>query len=251
LDITGYVRKFFDTLALRVDIPDSCTAIARQVWTVNTSLPKPAFKCPTDEEIQNALTIAQKRNQTNVDLYNNLVEKLVSLMNGSNGVPDLHWRYYQLSNVMLSMLIRHDIPVATSAVSLFTKNLNHDTLYIRKISIASFGAILKQQKRKHQKKELKPFPEDNQWLQTDISNKLDTEAEFQSMNFVDKPHVGFYCFPKPVLVYDKSQSINESKTMTDSEIIVRQKFADKDFLYQLLSYLSLEENKGKDKFSSK
>ncbi|CAG2182085.1 unnamed protein product, partial [Oppiella nova] len=141
LEITGYVRKYFDTLALSVDIPDQCVAAAKRVWTDNKSLPKPAFDCPTDTEIRNALIIAQKRNQTNTDLYTDLIEKLVSLMNGSNG-SNLHWRYYQLSNVMLSMLIRHDIPLPASAVNLFTKNLIHDTLYIRKISIASYSAVL-------------------------------------------------------------------------------------------------------------
>ena len=80
VEITGYVRKYFDTLALNIVIPDSCVSVARTVWTQNKSNPKPAFDCPTDTEINTALKLAQKRNDTNIDLYKDLVEKLVSLM---------------------------------------------------------------------------------------------------------------------------------------------------------------------------
>lgn len=83
-EITGFVRKYFDTLALSVDIPDSCVAVAKTVWTRNKSNPKPAFDCPSNEEIQKALQIAKKRNDTNIDLYKDLVEKLVSLMESTN-----------------------------------------------------------------------------------------------------------------------------------------------------------------------
>ena len=149
------------------------------------------------------------------------------------------------------MLIRHDIPFPSTAVNLLTKNLIHDTLYIRKISIAAFSAVLKQMKPKHNKIELNPVPTDNLWLQTDCSLVTKGGDEYKSLNFMDKPHVGFYCFPKPLMVYEKTDTFGDSKTMTESQLIVYKKFSDKQFLDQLLSYLSLEENKGKDKFSSK
>lgn len=84
IEITGHVRKTFDTLALNVDIPNSCVEVAKTVWTLNKSQPKPAYGCPTDQEIETALRIAQKRNETNVDLYKDMVEKLVALMDGTN-----------------------------------------------------------------------------------------------------------------------------------------------------------------------
>ena len=82
-EITGHVRKAFDTLSLSVDIPKSCVEVAKTVWTLNKSQPKPAFSYPTDHEIEKALQMAHKRNETNIDLYKDLVEKLVALMDGS------------------------------------------------------------------------------------------------------------------------------------------------------------------------
>lgn len=158
-----------------------------------------------------------------------------------------------MSYVLLSMLIRHDIPLPVSAVNLMAKNLIHDTLYIRKISIASFSAVLKQQKRIHPKIEFKPLPTDNLWLQTDVSVDISDETEFNSTTFIDKPHIGFYCFSNPLLVYDKKLS-SMRKAIDDysqSELTVYEKFSNKEFLNQFLTYLSLEENKGKDKFSAK
>ena len=77
------------------------------------------------------------------------------------------------------MLIRHDIPLPVNAINLFTKNLIHDTLNIRKISIAAYSALLKQMKPKHNKIELKPTPTDNIWLQTDSNLVIDSEKTFK------------------------------------------------------------------------
>lgn len=149
------------------------------------------------------------------------------------------------------MLIRHDIQLPVSAVRMFTKNLIHDTLYIRKISISAFSAILKQLKPKHHKKEVNPIPEDNNWLQTDTSVALNSAQEFDSFTFVDKPHIGFYCFPKPFMVYDTSLNRLNNDNLDESQSIVFNSFSDPQFLQQFIAYLSLEENKGKDKFSSR
>ncbi|XP_054158581.1 proteasome activator complex subunit 4B-like [Oppia nitens] len=250
LEITGHLRKYFDTLSMSTTVSDQCVEQARKVWSDDDCSPRPAGQCPTDTEIASARQLAANRHRDNLKQYHELVDQLVTSMNTS----DLHWRYYQLSAVMLSMLIRHDLPLPDSAVDLFTKNLIHDTLYIRKISIASFGAIMRQMKRPHPKHPMlastQPI-DNNQWLQTDLSLSLTTEAEFRSFVFVDKPHIGFYCFPKPLMVYDINPSQSELKSMNKSEKIVFNYFSDQSFLDRLLTFLSLEENKGKDKFSSK
>ncbi len=84
VEITGYVRKYFDTLTLTVDIPKNCIEVAKKVWTENKSLPKPAFNYPSDEEISNALKIAKARNEANTNYYNDLIDKLVRLMERGN-----------------------------------------------------------------------------------------------------------------------------------------------------------------------
>ena len=148
------------------------------------------------------------------------------------------------------MLIRHDVDLPVSAIRLFTKNLIHDTLYIRKISISSFSAILKQMKAKHHRKELNPIPTDNIWLQTELV-ALNSQQDFNAFIFVDKPHTGFYCFPKPFEVYDTSLNRPNNDNLNESQKVVFDTFTDPQFLEQFMTYLSLEENKGKDKFSSR
>lgn len=155
--------------------------------------------------------------------------------------------------VLLSLLIRYDIKYPKNAVNLFTKSLIHDTLYIRKIAISSYGAILKQLKPHHGKYVLENYPNDNLWLHYDPNFKWDDSSVWSSTIFIDKPQIGFYNFPKPLLVYDKNQPKLERlpDELNESEQVIYSYFSDQTFIDQLFNYLSLEENKGKDKFSSK
>lgn len=68
------------TSSIAINISDNCIEYAKKVWIENQSLPKPAFKCPSDEEISNALKKANERNQININSYYQLIEKIVVLI---------------------------------------------------------------------------------------------------------------------------------------------------------------------------
>lgn len=87
------------------------------------------------------------------------------------------------------------------------------------------GAILKQQKRKHKKSEVdltthslkmevdsKSEPEeqslsplsqpDNEWIVLDTRDSVpDTADKWNNCVFIDKTHIGYYCWPKPLMSY--------------------------------------------------
>lgn len=151
------------------------------------------------------------------------------------------------------MLVRADVPFPTPAVKLFVESLIHETLYIRKLAIGTVGAILKQLKPRHRWTKIDPPPSDNQFLQYNEGIDLYDNKVWSKTVFIDKPHVGFYNFPKPLLVYDKEQpSVFRSREeLSESEKAFYDCFSKPEYLDQLLGYLSLEENKGKDKFSAK
>jgi proteasome activator subunit 4 len=74
------VQSRFFTLTLSLNIPDICVDYAKKIWTENKSLPKPAFECPSDQKISEALEKAETRNQMNLNSYNEIVENLVLLI---------------------------------------------------------------------------------------------------------------------------------------------------------------------------
>ncbi len=161
-----------------------------------------------------------------------------------------HWRHCELGFNLLKILIRHDIYYPKSAVELFAKNLINEKESIRKIAIELFPAILYQMKANHPKRELKTLSNDNLWLQTDPNFALDSEETFDSIDFIDKAYKGFYAFENAFLVYDKNKeySLRELKNF-DSRLKIQRSFCDSKFLIQLLSYLTLEEEKGNERMN--
>lgn len=105
-------------------------------------------------------------------------------------------------------------------------------------------------KANHPKRELKTIPNDNLWLQTDPNFTLDSEKTFNSIDFIDKAYKGFYAYEKPFLVYDKKgeYSSNESKNF-NSRLKIQELFCDSKFLNQLLSYMTLEQEKGNERMN--
>lgn len=84
------------------------------------------------------------------------------------------------------------------------------------LSTASVSAILKQQKRKHKKVTVDPYKSaspppagkflpgsrpDNEWIMYHSDRVPDCQEKWEAMEFVDKTHWGYYCWPKYVLVW--------------------------------------------------
>ena len=83
----------------------------------------------------------------NLELYHKLVEKLCDQVE----VAELQWRHYNIALTMLCGLLRHDVDFPLRAVAIFTENLIHENLLVRKASLHVVDCLMKKTKRAHPK----------------------------------------------------------------------------------------------------
>uniref|UniRef100_A0A3Q3N6V1 Proteasome activator subunit 4a n=1 Tax=Mastacembelus armatus TaxID=205130 RepID=A0A3Q3N6V1_9TELE len=186
--------------------------------------------------------------------YKQLIADLLDCLSNRN----LPWKFEHISIGFLSLLLRDDHQLPSPAVTFFVKSLNHDSLYVRKVAISAVAGIMKQIKRPHKK-----IPElsaivagdrpDNQWLQYDSSSLPRTQQDWDRCVFVEKTHWGYYCWPRKLMMYapleeQPKQNLTREE-MTEREQIMFDHFSDPVFINQFIEFLSLEDRKGKDKFS--
>uniref|UniRef100_A0A672JF04 Proteasome activator subunit 4a n=1 Tax=Salarias fasciatus TaxID=181472 RepID=A0A672JF04_SALFA len=168
------------------------------------------------------------------------------------------WKFEHIAIGFLSLLLRDDHQLPPPAVTFFVKSLNHDSLYVRKVAISAVAGIMKQIKRQHKKVPVSPSElsgdrPDNQWLQYNSSNLPRTQQDWDHCVFVEKTHWGYYCWPRKLLMYapleeQPKQNLTREE-MTEREQIIFDHFSDPVFINQFIEFLSLEDRKGKDKFS--
>uniref|UniRef100_A0A8C9XJ56 Proteasome activator subunit 4 n=1 Tax=Sander lucioperca TaxID=283035 RepID=A0A8C9XJ56_SANLU len=171
------------------------------------------------------------------------------------------WKFEHIAIGFLSLLLRDDHELPPPAVTFFVKSLNHDSLYVRKVAISAVAGIMKQIKRPHKKVPVSPSDGvvaagdrlDNQWLQYNSSSLPRTQQDWDSCVFVEKTHWGYYCWPRKLMMYapleeQPKQNLTREE-MTEREQIIFDHFSDPVFINQFIEFLSLEDRKGKDKFS--
>ncbi|XP_033120997.1 proteasome activator complex subunit 4-like [Anneissia japonica] len=263
------IQKHFSTVAIENQITDECLKDAEHLLD-STSAPAPIKGGLTAEEHEQATQWLQERNQENTMIYNNLVESLVNLIENGN----LRWKFSQLALGFLGLLIRTDIPFPARGVRLMVNSLVHEALTVRKIAVATVGAILKQQKRPHKMITIDPAAQssstaaasesegglnpgtrsDNTWHHYNCT-RAPTKEEWEKWVFVEKTHWGYYQWPKPFKVYapvSEQPKLGRSiEELTPGEKAIYVAFSDPDFIEQLMGFLSLEDRKGKDKFQNK
>jgi len=88
----------------------------------------------------------------------------------------------------------------------------------------------------------------NKWMQYKLGDGNYTKEEWDSLIFIDKPHIGFYVWPKELEIYEpyeKQPKLNRSpEELADFELAVYRKFTDGQFVDKLVSYFCFEDNKG-------
>uniref|UniRef100_A0A8C9TIB6 Proteasome activator subunit 4 n=1 Tax=Scleropages formosus TaxID=113540 RepID=A0A8C9TIB6_SCLFO len=178
------------------------------------------------------------------------------------------WKFEHITIGFLSLLLRDDHPLPTQAVLFFVKSLNHDALIVRKVAISAVAGILKQLKRAHKKVPVDPFDltgftnsgelvagdrPDNRWLQYNSICLPRTQEDWDRCHFVEKTHWGYYSWPRKLMLYaplsEQPKQCMTREEMTEREQIIYDHFSDPIFINQLIEFLSLEDRKGKDKFS--
>lgn len=263
--ISSTILKYSDTIQIELKVTEEVLNEAKMLWS--DGVPLLFEPCPSPETIDKAKDALLLRNQKNIFNYNTLVSKLVDLIQNGN----LHWRHYHMALIFLTFLIHCDIALPAPAVHVFVQHLIHDTLTVRQIAIGAMCAILKQQKALHKTCEMDPLsidvsavplhsslPKDvicnNLWLQYNSLTLPKTKQKWENTTFIHKTYIGFYSWPKPLMVYspDSEQPCLERKRedLSEEEKPIYDAFTQQEFVDKLITYLSLEESKGHDKFDS-
>lgn len=286
--ICNLVQKSFDTFELRYDFPEDIKKTAASIWSspsIDTTIHSP----PDSEFMKQVKIQVEKRNSRRIEDYEQLVLKLVDLMED----PHLHWHRKIVAYSFFNHLMRDDHPLPLSALNLCLASLTNERLSIRLKAIQLVSAQLKLHKRKHVKRKLK-FSNDNQepikdstsavkpvesvsldeakekshkspaqfksssnftipsnsnkWMQYKIMERNYTEEEWNELIFVDRPHIGFYTWPKELEVYEpyeKQPQLNRTADeLNKFELAIYKKFTDPDFIEKLVKYFCFEDNKG-------
>eukprot|EP00094_Tigriopus_californicus_P000230 TCALIF_00223-PA protein Name:"Similar to psme4 Proteasome activator complex subunit 4 (Xenopus laevis)" AED:0.06 eAED:0.06 QI:66/0.84/0.71/1/0.84/0.85/14/306/1826 len=253
------VPKALPTFALTYQVPDLAVDRARALWD-NGSEPKPVGEFPSANEIALGQTNLTKWNETNIQSYHKLVNDLCERLESGQ----LHWRHYHMAVSTFSALCRYDIELPVRGVKILVNNLIHENLSVRKASHCLVASILKQQKRKHPKIEIHPvenpeippeFPgdrPDNEWLCYDPKRVPKSAAEWDEPRYVHKTHFGYYSWPKRMMIYAPSSAQPKLRRtrdeLSEGEKPVFDFFSDASNVEQMVTFLSLEECKGRDKF---
>uniref|UniRef100_A0A1A7WAV3 Proteasome (Prosome, macropain) activator subunit 4 n=1 Tax=Iconisemion striatum TaxID=60296 RepID=A0A1A7WAV3_9TELE len=263
-DLADKVHRQYETIGIDFTISGECCSVAKQLMTAGNPVPKEPV--PTEEKSEEGLNRQKLKNSEAVENYRVLVGDLLDCLNNRN----MPWKFEHIAIGFLSLLLRDDHQLPPAAVTFFVKSLNHDSLYVRKVAISAVAGIMKQIKTPHKKVPVSPSEfcqdcgvmedkivagdrPDNQWLQYN-SNKLPlTQEDWNCCAFVEKTHWGYYCWPRKLMMYaslEEQPKLNLSKEeMTEREQIIFDHFSDPVFINQFIEFLSLEDRKGKDKFS--
>lgn len=143
-NLMGTINKRFPTIAIKLQLPETCLTIAANLWT---TYPQPNLSQPTKDEIEKGLEILRETEESNFNSYNALVDDLFRALLKKN----LHWRHRLMAMGFIRELVHPDQMYPPKVVRYFLEALIQDSLRERKIAIQVVMYMLKQQKRKHPK----------------------------------------------------------------------------------------------------
>ena len=179
-----------------------------------------------EEEAEAAKVEISKKGEENLENYHKLVSLLCDLVEEGGEEGSLHWRRYNTSLTMLCAMLRHDVDFPIRAVTIFTNNLVHENVLVRKASLHVIDCVMKKTKRAHPKIKLSELPsscgdsgqppgeaggegavagglavrpgerEDNKFLQYSPVNRPLTEEMWEQNRFVHKTWAGYYVWPQ-------------------------------------------------------
>uniref|UniRef100_A0A3B5LCD9 Proteasome activator Blm10 mid region domain-containing protein n=1 Tax=Xiphophorus couchianus TaxID=32473 RepID=A0A3B5LCD9_9TELE len=256
-DIIDRIHRLHDTIGIYFTVRHRCVEIANQI--AQSKNPTPCSKPPSKEEIKEGIQRQRIRN---------VVARIAFLL------PEITffclcglyicfcfrpWKFEHMATDLLALLLRDDHPLPPDAVLYFTQTLVHDSISIRKVCISlcvSYYCVFL-----HGVWNLNTFQvsgicvgdrEGNCWLQYDSSNLPLSQEQWDSLQYVEKTHWGYYSWPREMMIYASSEKPQDDlpyEEMSEGEKIIFEYFSDPDFIDQLIEFLSLEERKGKDSFN--
>lgn len=268
-NIVDTITKYFFTSTIELEVPDRCLIAACELWK---NFPQPTLSQPDNIQIQKGMQNLKQLSESNVVAYTALLDELLRCILEES----LHWRHKLMAMSFIRDLVHPNHVYSAKIVRYFLQTLIHDSLEQRKIAIKIVIFMLKQQKRKHpkvtvdicslsNKSTLKKkrsqsqiitpgVRSDNSWLQYNYETRPLTTEQWDESRYAHKSHIGYYVWPKTLEVYAPSSQQPcldmEVRELTDCEREVHLFFDNPQNIEKLISYLSLEEKKGKDKFNA-
>lgn len=110
-----------------------------------------------------------------------------------------HWQSFQLGFELLTLLIRHDVPFPAHGVRLILRSTLSDSPVVRYLAVDSLSRIMQQNKFpcvyvEVSSSEINTQP--GKLLYYDVKQLPSTAEDWDKTLFLDKPHLGFYKWPK-------------------------------------------------------
>ena len=128
------------------------------------------YRKVTKMEEEEGMEEMNRQGKENLELYHKLVEKLCDQVE----VAELQWRHYNTALTMLCGMLRHDVDFPLRAAAIFTENLIHENLLVRKASLHVVDCLMKKTKR--------PHPKIRVSLCLNGNPKLDTVGQDKALN---------------------------------------------------------------------
>ncbi|XP_072929954.1 proteasome activator complex subunit 4-like isoform X2 [Epargyreus clarus] len=253
------IHRHFTTVNTTLEMSDTAVEFAKSLLP-ESELQDPAFLSQLQQAVAREIATSEK----SVRLYNELILDLVDVAEASN----VQWRRLEIVMHMLSYCPLLQTPYPAKAVHLIVRSLLHDDITVRRAAQRLTHYAMKQRKRSVKKIAVDPYevagvekPEvhipgyrkDLEWTIWDEDKIPQTEEEWDAP-WLRNPFLGFYSWPKkleiiepPMKQYDPSAIRPED--MEEGERHVYEFFSDDANIDKLVGFLTVEEKKGKDKFS--
>ncbi|CAF2652171.1 unnamed protein product [Rotaria sp. Silwood2] len=248
------IYKRFNTVAIIENTNEISKQAAISLWR---SLEKHEF------ELYNR--IYEERIEGNIRSYNNLMEKLISLLY-NNVLTD---RQQILIMAFIPFLLQRQIQIPLSCIRILVDFLIHENLDIRKIAEQCISTLCRIQKppRIYLEKSLhdifyqikKSCPDeafscpgdrdDNLWITLNNYQPPKTQIEWEQTCFLDKSFHRYYKWPK-VIKYPMNKRERYTKnTMPEDVAILYNRFMDKIFITQLIQYMVITDESNELNFN--
>lgn len=253
------IHNEFPTVNICLDIPDRCVELAKAIL--------PPTAAPIEQaDIDAGLMKEKELNETNLKMYLNILHEILEITHNNS----LHWRYGLIATGMIYNLVHVNVKYPDEIINYVVNNLINESIEERKIAVKTMRFIFKQQKREHIKVPLDPFKTggvaapasqrelkpgcrpDNRWLQYELETLPKSQAEWDEPKYVHKTE-GFFGWSPNFSVYAPSAQqpkLNRTRDeLSSPEKIIYDFFVNKSNIEKLITFWSLEEKKGKEKFN--
>uniref|UniRef100_A0A1L8DSH8 Putative proteasome activator complex subunit 4 n=1 Tax=Nyssomyia neivai TaxID=330878 RepID=A0A1L8DSH8_9DIPT len=250
------INNEFPTLIIELTIPNKIVEQALDILPTGITL--------TPKDIAEGQDRLIARNGVNKKRYESILNAIVQTVKDNS----LHWRYNLMASTMIFNLVHPETKYPEIVARYVVNNLISDSLEERKLAVRTMTYIMTQIKREHKKITYNPFSiagmevpstkllpgyrADNAWLQYDVERAPKNQSDWDAPRYLHRGQGYFGWKPVFQMYAPSAQQPPLDRTaadMTGIEAAVYAFFIDPANVEKLVTFWSLEEKKGRDKFN--